>query len=53
MIVINNNPDQKVNDKVCARLHLNEDDYTAVKSRQEESTSYNHDELPRDGATGS
>ena len=50
MIVINNNPDRKVNDKVlwyASHVYtVNEDgNYTAVKSRQEESTSYNHNEL--------
>ena len=50
MIVINNNPDKRVNDKVVRHAShvytVNEDgSYTAIKSRQKESTSYNHDEL--------
>ena len=44
------NANQKVNDRVlwyASHVYtVNEDgNYTAVKSRQEESTSYNHDEL--------
>ena len=51
MIVINNNSDNQVDDRVVRKAsHVytaNKDgSYTALKSRQqEESTSYSHDEL--------
>ena len=50
MIVINNNPNKQVDDRVARKAsHVytaNKDgSYTALKSRQEESTSYRHEEL--------